>query len=239
MIDAREISTVRADKWEPYVVHVGRYGPYVEAELDGRQVNVNIPEDIAPADVTREYIEQLLAEGAKGSESIGEYPGSGQPMLLKRGPYGPYLQLGEDPEDGSKPKRTSLPRGVSPAEVTLFAPACCHAPPMANRELADRSGIGRWTVSSTVRCTPHCPKTRMCSKSSTPPGTDPPQGGQPPAADAGEIRSQAKPSRCGGALWSLPVARNSTAKGTEVDELDLKQALALLEERQAVKLARR
>src|SRR5690625_2980859 len=52
-IDAREISTVRADKWEPYVVHVGRYGPDGEAALHGRQVTVTSPEDLAPAVTVR------------------------------------------------------------------------------------------------------------------------------------------------------------------------------------------
>src|SRR5690606_5456261 len=46
-----------------------------------------------------------------------EYPETGQPMLLKRGPYGPYLQLGEDDQPG-KPRRISVPRGMQPAEVT-------------------------------------------------------------------------------------------------------------------------
>jgi DNA topoisomerase-1 len=35
------------------------------------------------------------------------------------GRYGPYLQLGETPEDESKPKRASLPKGVRPSEVSM------------------------------------------------------------------------------------------------------------------------
>lgn len=243
-IDAREISTVRADKWEPYVVHVGRYGPYVEAELDGRQVNVNIPEDIAPADVTREYIEQLLAEGAKGSESIGEYPGSGQPMLLKRGPYGPYLQLGEDPEDGSKPKRTSLPRGVSPAEVTpelaaglLSLPRPLGEHPESGKQI--EAGIGRFGPfvkhGSLYASLPKDEDVlevtfdtaleliRRKEERNRPLRT---LGEHPQSGEAVEVRR----GRYGPYLTDG--ARNaSLPKGTEVDELDLKQALALLEER--------
>lgn len=117
-IDARAISTITSPKWDPHVIHVGRYGPYVEGEVDGKKVNINIPADLAPADVTREFIEEQLQEGGRGNEAVGEYPETGQPMLLKRGPYGPYLQLGEDPEDGTRPRRTSLPAGVTPADVT-------------------------------------------------------------------------------------------------------------------------
>jgi DNA topoisomerase-1 len=38
-------------------------------------------------------------------------------MYLKVGPYGPYLQLGGEEQEG-KPKRVSLPKGVKPEEVT-------------------------------------------------------------------------------------------------------------------------
>ena len=38
-------------------------------------------------------------------------------MLLKSGPYGPYVQLGDD--DEKKPKRTSLPKGTQPNDVDL------------------------------------------------------------------------------------------------------------------------
>ncbi len=34
-IDAREISTIRDPSWDPFVVRVGRYGPYVEGTIDG------------------------------------------------------------------------------------------------------------------------------------------------------------------------------------------------------------
>ena len=40
------------------------------------------------------------------------------PVLLKKGPYGFYVQLGEDIE-GVKPKRMSVPRGTDPSTVEL------------------------------------------------------------------------------------------------------------------------
>lgn len=116
-IDAREISTVRSEKWNPYVVRVGRFGPYVEGELAGERATTSIPEDTAPADLTREDLESMLIEGNKGDLVLGEFPGSDTPMLLKRGRYGPYLQLGEEGAEGGKPKRMSIPRGTDPAEV--------------------------------------------------------------------------------------------------------------------------
>ncbi|WP_420348664.1 type I DNA topoisomerase [Pelagibius sp.] len=49
---------------------------------------------------------------------IGEDPESGKTVTLRKGPFGIYLQVGE-PEGDTKPKRASLPKGLSPAEVDL------------------------------------------------------------------------------------------------------------------------
>lgn len=52
-----------------------------------------------------------------GDVTVATEPTSGQPVLLKRGPFGPYLQLGEAGADGAKPKRVSLPPNVAPHDV--------------------------------------------------------------------------------------------------------------------------
>ncbi|MEJ2666978.1 MAG: topoisomerase C-terminal repeat-containing protein [Deinococcales bacterium] len=118
-IDAREISTIASPRWDPYVVRVGRYGPYVEGPVEGGELKTtSLPEDLAPADVTREMLESHLNEASKGDVEIGRFPDGDQPMLLKRGPYGPYLQLGPDPTGKEKkPKRVSLPPGLQPHDV--------------------------------------------------------------------------------------------------------------------------
>ncbi len=115
-IDAREISTINSTKWEPYLIRVGRYGPYVEGVLDGEEARAGLPENLAPADITKEQLEQLLKDGSANGTIIGTYPETKEPMVLKNGPYGPYVQLGESDED--KPKRMSLPKGMTSAEVT-------------------------------------------------------------------------------------------------------------------------
>ena len=48
---------------------------------------------------------------------VGIHPDAEMPILLKAGPYGPYVQLGDD--DEKKPKRTSLPKGTEPSDVDL------------------------------------------------------------------------------------------------------------------------
>ncbi len=117
-IDPREVSTLRAPQWEPNVVRVGRYGPYIEGEKDGERVTTSLPDDIAPADLTREKMEELLRDGTADDKPLGIHPAMELPVLLRKGPYGPYVQLGDDEQEG-KPKRTSLPKNVSPGEVTL------------------------------------------------------------------------------------------------------------------------
>ena len=52
-----------------------------------------------------------------GDKNIGDDPATGLPIYLRRGPYGPYVQLG-DPET-KKPKRASLPKGLSAADLDL------------------------------------------------------------------------------------------------------------------------
>ena len=116
-IDARAISTITADRWDPYIVRVGRYGPYVEGPLDGEVKTASLPADAAPADLTREDLERYLREGNMGDIEIATDSGTGKPVLLKSGPFGPYLQLGEA-EGDEKPKRVSLPPGLTPHDVT-------------------------------------------------------------------------------------------------------------------------
>ena len=50
-----------------------------------------------------------------GTKVLGIDPASGLEVSLRDGRFGPYIQLGE----GDKPKRSSLPKGLAPADVTL------------------------------------------------------------------------------------------------------------------------
>src|SRR5581483_5123429 len=66
------------------------------------------------------------AFGVDGSEApetatdttLGNDPTTGEPIALKKGPYGHYLQLGEG-TNGTKPKRVALLKGTDPASLTL------------------------------------------------------------------------------------------------------------------------
>ncbi len=115
-LDARGVATLSFPKWGPYVVRVGKFGPYVEGEAKGEKLTASVPDELAPGDVTAEVLGNLLKEGNAADEALGKHPETGQEVFLKRGPYGPYVQLGEN-EQAGKPKRISLPKGLSPHEV--------------------------------------------------------------------------------------------------------------------------
>jgi DNA topoisomerase-1 len=58
------------------------------------------------------------ADANGGPKDLGRHPATGEPVTLRKGPYGHYVQLGEGAKD-EKPKRTSLPKALSPADVDL------------------------------------------------------------------------------------------------------------------------
>jgi DNA topoisomerase-1 len=59
----------------------------------------------------------------EGMRVLGHCPETGEEITVRRGPYGLYVQQGENGEDkgkkAPKPKRTSLPRGMDGDQITL------------------------------------------------------------------------------------------------------------------------
>jgi len=117
-IDPKEISTLRFANWDPFVVRVGKFGPYVEGEIDGETATASLPSDIAPDEVTPEFLLRLLKDRQTQGRPLAVLPENGKTVLLREGRFGPYLQLGET-EEGSdeKPKRVSIPKGLDPADI--------------------------------------------------------------------------------------------------------------------------
>jgi DNA topoisomerase-1 len=65
------------------------------------------------------FTRQLAANGAASADKVlGKDPGTDLDVAIKTGRFGTYLQLGEGSKE-EKPKRASLPKGVSPDEITL------------------------------------------------------------------------------------------------------------------------
>jgi DNA topoisomerase-1 len=101
-------------------VRIGQFGPFLAKEVNGERVTAGLPVDIAPADLSEELAAQLLSQKSDGPVTLGVEPESELPVLLKIGPYGPYVQLGEE-EEGSKkkPKRVSLLKGMEADDMNL------------------------------------------------------------------------------------------------------------------------
>jgi DNA topoisomerase I len=106
---------------EPVVVRIGRYGPYVQIGEGPDAVNASIPDDVPPADFTLEEAVRLGRARKEGPRTLGADPKSGLPVYVMTGRFGPYVQLGETPEKGSKekPKRASLTAADQEETVTL------------------------------------------------------------------------------------------------------------------------
>jgi DNA topoisomerase I len=113
-LDPVKISTITSPKWNGFIVKVGQYGPYVETEVEGELVRASLPESMMPGDVTADELKNLVEAKTAAPDVLGVHPDHDKPIFLKEGPYGAYVQLGEDEE---KPKRQSLPPGVDKTQV--------------------------------------------------------------------------------------------------------------------------
>lgn len=86
---------------------------------------------------------------ADADRDLGVDPETNQNVVMKRGPYGVYVQLGEAVAKGEKPKRVSLPRGLNPQDVDLNTalallslPRSLGMHPSSGQEI--QAGIGRF-----------------------------------------------------------------------------------------------
>lgn len=92
-------------------VRVGRFGTFVQRGEGGAGHRATIPDDIPPADLTLERALNLLS----GPEALGKDPATGQCVFLRKGRFGPFLEVKQTDEEiarGETPKRVSLPAGV-------------------------------------------------------------------------------------------------------------------------------
>ncbi|SDH98013.1 DNA topoisomerase-1 [Sinosporangium album] len=121
-IDAKEISSFPI-RGTDIVIRVGRYGPY----LDRDGARVNVPEDLAPDELTAERAEELFKQPS-GDRELGLDPVSGHKIVAKSGRYGPYVTeiLPEEvtekktkKKDVVKPRTSSLFKSMDIATVTL------------------------------------------------------------------------------------------------------------------------
>ncbi|MEH2394725.1 MAG: type I DNA topoisomerase [Nostoc sp.] len=117
-IDAPKARTVELENLDAKV-RIGKYGPYIEVENGEGVITASIPKDLTPADLDPKQVEVLLRQKTTGPDQVGRHPETGEPIYVKIGAYGPYVQLGDKTDENPKPKQASLLKGVTPETVTL------------------------------------------------------------------------------------------------------------------------
>ncbi len=130
-IDAREVNSIPLFtdlEGRTVYVRVGRYGPYLEREVEGEDgatsaQRANLPDDLPPDELNREVAEKLFATPQEG-RSLGNDPVTGHEIVAKEGRFGPYVTevLPEAPEGAKKPPKPrtgSLFKSMSLDTVTL------------------------------------------------------------------------------------------------------------------------
>ncbi|AZI57163.1 type I DNA topoisomerase [Nakamurella antarctica] len=157
-IDAREVNSLPIAKsldGRQVMVRVGRYGPYLERSglVEGELERANLPEELAPDEVTPELIEELFAKAETGDRELGVDPEVNRPIVAKDGRYGPYVTevLPEDtPTKGKnavKPRTASLFKSMTVESVTLeealrllTLPRVVGVDPETNAEITAQNG---------------------------------------------------------------------------------------------------
>ncbi len=104
----------------PCVVRIGSNGPWLEGtrlDSSGNEIQAkgNLPMDIVPGDLDEKKVNQILS----GPSDLGEDPKTGEKVFLRFGPYGPYVQLGNNQDNNEKPRRASLPKELKTDDLTL------------------------------------------------------------------------------------------------------------------------
>ncbi|MER5266159.1 type I DNA topoisomerase [Actinosynnema sp. NPDC002837] len=130
-IDAREVNSIPLFpdvEGRTVYVRVGRYGPYLEREVEGEDgttsaQRANLPDDLPPDELNREIADKLFATPQEG-RSLGNDPVTGHEIVAKEGRFGPYVTevLPEAPEGtkkAPKPRTGSLFKSMSLDTVTL------------------------------------------------------------------------------------------------------------------------
>ena len=110
------------EKFKGFVFFAGPYGAYVMQEKKNKKekISASLPLNLHPGDLTQNSLNSLIESKLKGNDSLGEDSKTGEPIYFLTGKYGPYVQRGNVNKDSKeKPKRVSVPRGLSEENVDL------------------------------------------------------------------------------------------------------------------------
>jgi DNA topoisomerase I len=172
-IDAREINSIPIT--DAITLRVGKFGPYLESSTavvdpeTGEVVEAaraNVPEDLAPDELTAAKAVELMETAAPEERVLGADPHTGHTVVAKNGRYGAYVtevipemteeQLANQPVEyykNGKPKPPKKPVKAKPRTGSLFASmsvdtitldhACSARTPRATRSRCRTAGSAR------------------------------------------------------------------------------------------------
>ena len=133
-IDAQQINTMKMG--DDIAIRVGRYGAYIQKGIGDDRKFANIPETMAPDELTLQVAIDLLAQPS-GERELGVHPETNLPLLAKSGRFGPYVtEVFPEPEmvvdkktgelkkprkkkDAPKPKTASLLSTMTLDTITI------------------------------------------------------------------------------------------------------------------------
>lgn len=130
-IDARELNSTRIT--DTATLRFGKYGPYLEitepgADAEAKPRIVNIPEELAPDELTPEKAQELIDAPVAGDRVLGENAENGKLVVVKDGRFGPYVQEvdAEEPDEVDQatgevveqPKKRGVKKEVAPKPRT-------------------------------------------------------------------------------------------------------------------------
>ncbi len=117
-IDARDINSVRIA--DDITLRIGKYGPYLElpppagSAIDAPPRRVNVPEELAPDELTEAKARELIDAPIVGDRELGINPANGKTIVAKDGRYGPYVtELEQTPEAEPEPEPEAKPESAS------------------------------------------------------------------------------------------------------------------------------
>ena len=133
-IDAQQINTMKMG--QDIEIRVGRFGAYIQQGYGDDRKFANVPENMAPDELTLPVAIELLAKPS-GERVLGVEPSTGYSLVAKSGRFGPYVsQILPEPElvvdkktgelkkprkkkDDPKPKTASLLSTMSLDTITI------------------------------------------------------------------------------------------------------------------------
>ncbi|PZE75133.1 type I DNA topoisomerase [Curtobacterium sp. MCBD17_034] len=135
-IDAREINSVQLAP--DLTLRIGKYGPYIEAPSDDPEQprRVNVPEELAPDELTAEKARELIEAPVVGDRVVGINPATGKEVLAKDGRFGPYVTERTPEPEAEVDQATGEVRASTAADAAEGTTTTATAPKRTTKKAA-------------------------------------------------------------------------------------------------------